>query len=676
MSNALAAGRMHEAYRLLVDIADKSTDPDQRAALEELLSSRRLFLEPGSPPGMGSFNGVGVKLYGADEQDPRDGTFIATLYLIVAFVPIFPLGEYLVRQVDQNFFRGSWQFFGKAPLSRTHRKWRRIVPVVAAGIVALVAVVSGVKSYVAHQRAPLYATNDLDVAVQIAIGPITTTVPPHDARPLGDIPKGSHHVDVSRASDHRPIESYDVDVAGGEGACVVNVLGASVVYYAEIEYSANPGPGKFEAHPGERFVSFAEVDYPFSKAPEQLETDQSSVTKREIGVVEKAGWKGTVRYLEREDHAAYEALALALGEAEPEEGDALDEALEALQNPEAQLAWLDRVRAQSPGVLDLERARQGVLVALGRRNDAFAEYEARWRAAPDDAHAALLYGVLLPRVEAITFLSGETRKHPDDMLLHSALGHRLFEERRYAEAIPELEATLGDASAHQRIYDDHAAALMAVGRFTDALALQSRLAPSERGRPSIAMIDGALVARARDAGVEGAAALQPERLTHDLDDESRAFLYSNWGIEPTTPPHLSAELEWLVSLQAETRRDPQKALDLLAKGADSPKYHPHPYVAVLLASEASRRGDAALAEKALRLLPPIDLSPALRAFLLEGTESPELDDYPLDMRAALDVARARRQTDEAKRAELLESAKTGDWLFHFAADAATRWPAP
>lgn len=45
---------------------------------------------------MSSINGIGTSLYGKQDVDPIDGSYIATKWFIVVFLPIFPLGSYRV----------------------------------------------------------------------------------------------------------------------------------------------------------------------------------------------------------------------------------------------------------------------------------------------------------------------------------------------------------------------------------------------------------------------------------------------------------------------------------------------------------------------------------------------------------------------------------------------------
>ena len=89
--------------------AGSSTDAP---LIDKLLDNRRLFLEPiKSTPSLTTINGFGTRLYGRDQYNPADGTYIGTLCFCALYIPVFPLAQYLIRKVEGN----RYQFFGKLP---------------------------------------------------------------------------------------------------------------------------------------------------------------------------------------------------------------------------------------------------------------------------------------------------------------------------------------------------------------------------------------------------------------------------------------------------------------------------------------------------------------------------------------------------------------------------------
>lgn len=72
----------------------------------------------GTPP-LFTIYGIGTKLYGRSGGDPETGTFLATLYLTVFFIPLIPLKRYRVRDLGD----GRYEFFGKTRLTNGQKAW-------------------------------------------------------------------------------------------------------------------------------------------------------------------------------------------------------------------------------------------------------------------------------------------------------------------------------------------------------------------------------------------------------------------------------------------------------------------------------------------------------------------------------------------------------------------------
>lgn len=75
-------------------------------------------LEPiSSAPSLSSINGIGFTLYGSTDQNPSNGSYMATYYFVFFAVPIFPIRRYRVISTA-----GGYRFLGKGPL-RVFDKW-------------------------------------------------------------------------------------------------------------------------------------------------------------------------------------------------------------------------------------------------------------------------------------------------------------------------------------------------------------------------------------------------------------------------------------------------------------------------------------------------------------------------------------------------------------------------
>ncbi|WP_223513867.1 hypothetical protein [Pseudomonas sp. GL-B-19] len=75
-------------------------------------------LEPvENAPSLRTINGVGVTLYGSADKNPSNGSYMATYYFVLFFIPIFPIARYRVIPTG-----GGFRFLGKGRL-RTFDKW-------------------------------------------------------------------------------------------------------------------------------------------------------------------------------------------------------------------------------------------------------------------------------------------------------------------------------------------------------------------------------------------------------------------------------------------------------------------------------------------------------------------------------------------------------------------------
>lgn len=83
---------------------------EQRAILREM--------QPiSAAPTLYTINGIGTKLYGRRGVHAASGTYVATLYFVVLFVPVMPLRCYRVRDGEG----GGWHFLGRVPFSQNEK---------------------------------------------------------------------------------------------------------------------------------------------------------------------------------------------------------------------------------------------------------------------------------------------------------------------------------------------------------------------------------------------------------------------------------------------------------------------------------------------------------------------------------------------------------------------------
>lgn len=129
-----ARGDEAAARKLWKATARGATDALARAATEEIEAPRPL--KPGaSTPTLHRINGIGAAFYGRRKVG-RDGSYVTTHCVSVAFVPVFPLSAWRVRQTHG----GGYHILAREQLSRFARIVRWAMPAAIAVAVAAAAV--------------------------------------------------------------------------------------------------------------------------------------------------------------------------------------------------------------------------------------------------------------------------------------------------------------------------------------------------------------------------------------------------------------------------------------------------------------------------------------------------------------------------------------------------------
>jgi hypothetical protein len=119
-----ATSKWAPCVTLLQRAMELASDSKLRQKLQENLATVQANFESvgdldpiSSAPSLSSINGVGFALYGSTDRNPSNGSYIATYYFVVLFIPLFPLARYRVIPTG-----GGYRFLGKGPL-RTFDKW-------------------------------------------------------------------------------------------------------------------------------------------------------------------------------------------------------------------------------------------------------------------------------------------------------------------------------------------------------------------------------------------------------------------------------------------------------------------------------------------------------------------------------------------------------------------------
>lgn len=80
-------------------------------------------------PSLSTINGIGFKLYGNTDRNPSDGSYIATYYFVLLYIPIFPISRYRVTSSGN-----SYRFLGKGKL----RTFDKLHLAISIGLIAII----------------------------------------------------------------------------------------------------------------------------------------------------------------------------------------------------------------------------------------------------------------------------------------------------------------------------------------------------------------------------------------------------------------------------------------------------------------------------------------------------------------------------------------------------------
>jgi tetratricopeptide (TPR) repeat protein len=698
--DALGKRRFHRAYELFLQRRAKAQSKEERDAIDGVLSNRRSFLEPlNGAPGMFTFNGIGTRLYGNAEYDPRDGTSIGTLYFVLLFLPVFPLAEYLVRPASSGGWRAAYTFFGRVPTSRMHRLWRWLALAGSAAAIVLTIAVSAIGSWVSSRGSTVHVVNDLDIAVNARVGTQTFALAPH-AETSDRIAKGSYHVVVTNTAG-AVLEEQDIDVPGGVDVVVYDVLGASPLYLDDVVYSQYSSPTATQPAPelftGNRFVTRDGVDYVFVDPPKSLTLDSrgSDVTKRHFGRV-PGGWQVAVTAgLASGKRAEAIDVAERVALAQPDYVHALELAASLMMMSAGDAARLlalsEKLVAAHPDEVEPHRYRQTALELLGRSDECLAIYRKMRDERPDSSLAGYLDARVEPLDLAVPLYASLAARFPDDAYIARGYGYVLFVTARYADAIdPYVRAEKLDPSRASWIVSEHARSLVATGHADEARTLVANVATAAGKDLDIqvallyarlARLDGRV--RDGDTADRFLTAMydhEPVPLDARVAFEMRAFDFTR--AENAPPPQLkeaTMRAAYDITLAAMTR--PARAIELAA-AADKPVLNQLPtQTIVLLAAEMARLGDAGSAKKLLDVTATtVHGYAALVASIQAGAGAPaalpDVVELDPELRAAIFAVRARAQPAGKARDALNERARAEDILRGVAYTATTAWPAP
>lgn len=678
---AIERGSPRAVYRALfwARWLGRLRDDKSKKEVDALLGNRRLFLEPldGRAPVMSTINGIGTTIYGREEQGD-DGAYVTTLFFVLLFIPILPLGAYLVADAGGR----SYRFFGKAPLGSFSYLLGLFWLVGASG-----AALFGIGSTLwASQHATLYVVDGLPVPVMATVGGTTLRIEP-ESQVSVVLGTGTQPVTITTI-DGRTLETGMLEARAGEDVLAWNVLGAAPLYLEQVVYGSSmyqqpTGPDP-ELACGHSDIHWGSVDYAFVEPPSSIQMDSRYGTEtRTHADVAPGGFRLCAALLAtRAQYADAVTLVTHVAAAMPPNDAATSlELSEYVLRVGGQfddvLPMVAAARDAAPSDIDAHRAYQDTMLALGRRAELRADYDARASADPSSADATYLSLRLRTQPDEIDALREAADRFPEHGFLQRAYGYSLYDAHRCADALDVWSRPGALGQGVEQMTVPRAACLLQLGRAAEAAQLVDEVTMRI---PQVAEPFAPVYAAAAFAGGASDPGLVLSRadFTDDPGGRMRAMIAAGVSFDRSQIATLEGVDRDLTELYLMGPVDPNRAL-ALAESLPLTSVRQLPgALFVLLYAEACRRDPQSPVAVTLAHGSPLGpiRTDLVRTFVATGAENVELGDLSPDVRASAWVVRARAASNEDERTRLLARVPQDDLLGSWASRALSGWPAP
>jgi hypothetical protein len=681
---AIERGDLHGLYRILFWANLTGRLRAHRETLRLLLARRRLFLLPiSSAPALFTLNGFGLTAYGRGDYDPDDGTFILTHYLCLAFIPIFPVRQYLAQAADTGGHSRAWNFIGKVPFGPLTFLWNRLLALVVVASVAF----GGFSAWQSSRFHDVHVVNGTGVQVHVTIGGKRADLGPEERQVL-TVNVGRQPVEV-KGPRWSVIETAEVDVKTGSSVVVFNVLGAAPVMHSEVRYGpqGSKPPDLARRRPqvacGQSTIAYPRVDYAFVDPPQTISLPKHSagVSRSHLGVP-PGGLHTCISYLAGEDQlSAAGALARRVAEATeyavPLTNNIAAHLIERQAGLAEALGFVELARAAHPEELEMQRLFQHMGVAAGKRDQLIDLYRKLHHEQPDDPDRGYLLARLLPPASARPLLADLVRRFPDHRWIRRALAYTEFQLGNFGAALESWQALRRLApAAWSEALPEVVRTQVAAGRGMEALReIEASFAPDHPDALSKAALH-ARVAHAvgRDEGALFGKLDPGAPVEQVLWHRALAGL----PVDAALSDKLPANVAGAIGIVRAARSDPAQAAALAVRAPPAALRTLDEETWVLVFAEAVRRDDRA----AMRALAPPntirdELAHAVRDFVQSGRPAAALEEGPFEWRAAVKLVRSRvRGLGATERSKLLAAARKDDLLHGRITAAIDGWAAP
>jgi hypothetical protein len=339
LSRALAGGDALALHAALVARSSRERSGPTRDTIRALLAQPALFAVSEAPPRLGVVLGTGTAFAGLPPPEKQTEPFIATRAVRVLGLPVWPLGQHLVRRGRD----GQLDVMGRVPTSLGFRVLSGLSRVGAA--VAALALVGAVLSPFAMRE--LFIVNGLSRPVVVNVDGKPVLLEAGLMTQQWKLSLGEpYHVSTTWQGDTQPIEKLSVEASQ---RAVYNVLGASSM------------SGSADEQPAQKFQS-----------GRPLEGAVASLAGGEALEVRPGGWERRVQELaDQGNHHGATALAVTVAMADPLSARAREEAARYMVRlpPDEAEATVLKLYQRYPDDVATGALVQDVYVTLGREQE-------------------------------------------------------------------------------------------------------------------------------------------------------------------------------------------------------------------------------------------------------------------------------------------------------------------
>jgi hypothetical protein len=429
-------GKREEAREALLQDAAREKDATRAERQRRLARDPLLWAHPvRSAPAMFTLNGFGTSLYTAGQHKtgllPKGNVWTGILWLTALFIPVVPLGAYLVTGSNP------YHFHGRVPLPR----WAWGVPAAWGGAFVLLFAFMLPLVWMDLTHTDVIVYNGFDEPIIVKIDEQGEVVQPHEHRRWSDVPAEPARFEAF-AEDGRSFEVIDLDLTDhAEDTVIYNVASRGMLHLYWVRYGDGEPPAD-EFLPPEP-VHFVDVDYIFTEAPEQKQVKRGSHIDDQVLEAMELG----------EDLLG--AFAMLMSEGFPDHAEALLEAEQKLHPQDDRLRYIlvQKSLAEAPD----EQARAAIVAELRTQRDQ----------TPDDVTSHRLFQDFggVERAELLKEYEARLAQTP------SAMAHYLVGRLRDGEpALAEFRAALALDAEYRPALRGVAIAGSELGAYEEAYA--------------------------------------------------------------------------------------------------------------------------------------------------------------------------------------------------------------